>query len=389
MPPPVKRKPSWRFPYHWAQKENRHTAYETDSGTETNIIPTSLHNQLGLRVMNLQKPTMNLTAYGGTAILNLGSCQVYIKGPNNPKPQVIHAEVVDVDGPPIIGNISAQGLNLLRLNWAVTIESNSKSTSQSPNPNCNYNPNPNPKPFFFTLIKEYLLNEYQDVFTSVDCFPGSPYHIETNPDVSPVQLCTFSTPWGKYRWKSCLPDFHAVEMCCKRKRTMCLETSMAWVVLQMILLCTARVKQSMISTCWMSLTQHGRTTYSSTLTSSSLQEIKQFFGFMWTPDGLRADDHKIKAIRDMPSPQNLAELQTLMRMINYLNWFFSIMAQTLEPLRQLMKKDTPLLWQLEHHRAFQSRKQIITEAPVPAYYNPEKDNVNQSDASWLCTHARW
>ena len=109
-----------------------HVLCNIDSGAETNIIPTFLYNQLGPRVMNLQKPTMNLTAYGGTAIPNLGSCQVYTKGPNNPKPQVIQAEVVDVDGPPIIGNIPAQGLNLLRLNWAVAIESNSKSTSQSP-----------------------------------------------------------------------------------------------------------------------------------------------------------------------------------------------------------------------------------------------------------------
>ena len=46
-----------------------------------------------------------------------------------------------------------------------------------------------------------------------------------------------------------------------------------------------------------------------------------------------------------------------------------------------MKKDTPFLWQPEHHRAFQSLKQIITEAPVLAYYDPEKDNVIQSDAS--------
>ena len=46
-----------------------------------------------------------------------------------------------------------------------------------------------------------------------------------------------------------------------------------------------------------------------------------------------------------------------------------------------MKKDTPFVWQPEHHRAFQSLKQIITEAPVLAYYDPEKDNVIQSDAS--------
>ena len=70
-----------------------------------------------------------------------------------------------------------------------------------------------------------------------------------------------------------------------------------------------------------------------------------------------------------------------MGMVNYLNRFSPIMAQTSEPLRQLMKKDIPFVWQPEHHRAFQSLKQIITEAPVLAYYDPEKDNVIQSDAS--------
>ena len=83
----------------------------------------------------------------------------------------------------------------------------------------------------------------------------------------------------------------------------------------------------------------------------------------------------------MPSRQNLAELQTFMGMVNFLNRFSPIMAQTSEPLRQLMKKDTPFVWQPEHHRAFQSLKQIITEAPVLAYYDSEKDNVIQSDSS--------
>ncbi|PFX29628.1 Fibrinogen C domain-containing protein 1-A [Stylophora pistillata] len=90
-----------------------------DSGAETKIIPTSLYNRLAPRVMNLQKPTTKLTAYGGTEIPSLGICRVYVKGPNSPEPKVIQAEVVDVDGPPIIGNISAQSLNLLKLNWAV------------------------------------------------------------------------------------------------------------------------------------------------------------------------------------------------------------------------------------------------------------------------------
>lgn len=45
-----------------------------DSGVETSIIPTSLYNQPGPRVMNLQKPTMKLTAHAGTEFPNLGSC---------------------------------------------------------------------------------------------------------------------------------------------------------------------------------------------------------------------------------------------------------------------------------------------------------------------------
>ena len=123
---------------------------------EINIMPKSLYNQLSPRITNLQKPTIKLTAYGGTEIQNLGSCQV--KGPNNPKPKPIQAEFVDVDGPAVIGNMSAQSLNLLKCNWAVAVESNSKLTTH---PLKQFDVRG--KPHHFPLTKEYLLKEYQDV----------------------------------------------------------------------------------------------------------------------------------------------------------------------------------------------------------------------------------
>ena len=43
-----------------------------------------------------------------------------------------------------------------------------------------------------------------------------------------------------------------------------------------------------------------------------------FWGLTWTLDGLRADNLKINAITDTTSPQNLAELQTFMGMVDYL-----------------------------------------------------------------------
>ena len=98
-----------KIPIDLLEKEGKQTPAlcKIDSGAETNIIPKSLFNQLSPRTANLQKPTTKLTAYGGTEIPNLGSCQVYVKGLINSIPKVVQAEVVDVYGPAIIGNMSA------------------------------------------------------------------------------------------------------------------------------------------------------------------------------------------------------------------------------------------------------------------------------------------
>ena len=69
---------------------------------------------------------MKLTAYGGTEIPNLGSCQVFVRRSNNPYPKSVQAKVVDVDRPAVIDKMLAQSFNLLKLNRTDAVESNSK-----------------------------------------------------------------------------------------------------------------------------------------------------------------------------------------------------------------------------------------------------------------------
>ena len=64
---------------------------------------------------------MKLTAYGGTEIPNLGSCQVFVRRSNNPYPKSVQAKVVDVDRPTVIDKMIAQ-----KLNRTDAVESNSK-----------------------------------------------------------------------------------------------------------------------------------------------------------------------------------------------------------------------------------------------------------------------
>ena len=142
-----------------------------DSGAETNIVPRSLYNQICPETTKLEKPTVKLSAYGGTGTPNLGSCKMYVQGSHNRKPRQMTFEFADVPGPVIIGNTSARELSLLKLNWSVTATPKSSSGEKHPSP----------------LTKEYLLKEYKDVFTGIGLFPGQPYHIEVDESIPPVQ----------------------------------------------------------------------------------------------------------------------------------------------------------------------------------------------------------
>ena len=96
----------------------------------------------------------------------------------HPIPQVRRqAEIVDVDA--VIGNMTAQSLNLLKLNWTLLLRVTANLCFKL------YDVRGKPHPF--PLTKENLLEKYQDLFTGVGCFPGPSYHIETKPSVSPGQ----------------------------------------------------------------------------------------------------------------------------------------------------------------------------------------------------------
>ena len=70
------------------------------------------------------------------------------------------------------------------------------------------------------------------------------------------------------------------------------------------------------------------------------KEVK-FFGETYTTQGCKPSDLKVKAIMEMPKPENLKELQTFLGMIQYLSKFSPQIAELAEPLQDLMKKHAP------------------------------------------------
>ena len=97
-------------------------------------------------------------------------------------------------------------------------------------------------------------------------------------------------------------------------------------------------------------------------------------GHVLTPDGLKPDPSKVKAIVAMPTPSDKKALKRLPNL-----------SDVTEPLRRLLDKDVQWHWNDTHEKSWKQVKQLITREPVLKYFDPNKEVTLQCDASesWL------
>ena len=108
-----------------------------------------------------------------------------------------------------------------------------------------------------------------------------------------------------------------------------------------------------------------------------------YIGHVLTPDGLKPDPSKVKAIVEMPTPSDKKAVQRVLGMITYLAKFLPNLSDVTEPLRRLLDKDVQWHWNDTHEKSWKQVKQLITIArePVLKYFDPSKEVTPQCDAS--------
>ena len=107
----------------------------------------------------------------------------------------------------------------------------------------------------------------------------------------------------------------------------------------------------------------------------------KFFGHRLTPEGLKPDPEKIKAILNMKPLQSIQQLQSFNGMVNYLKRSSPVLSELAECQRRLQKSDAVWAWDSEHQAAFEKTKTALTTLPVLAYFDKDKDHIIQTDAS--------
>ncbi|CAC5415741.1 Uncharacterized protein K02A2.6 [Mytilus coruscus] len=105
-----------------------------------------------------------------------------------------------------------------------------------------------------------------------------------------------------------------------------------------------------------------------------------FCGHVIDKHGLHKTPDKIKAIKNAPAPENVAQLKSILGLINYYAKFLPDLSATLSPLHNL-RKDTTWKWTKECQEAFDKVKDLITSDMILTHFNPELPVTLACDAS--------
>lgn len=106
-----------------------------------------------------------------------------------------------------------------------------------------------------------------------------------------------------------------------------------------------------------------------------------YIGHLLTNQGLKPDPEKVKAIIEMPKPQDVARVKRFISFVNYLSKFMPRLSEVYEPLRRLTMTDIEWHWTEHQEQAFNKLKQLVTEAPGLKYFEAKGELTLQSDAS--------
>ena len=120
---------------------------------------------------------------------------------------------------------------------------------------------------------------------------------------------------------------------------------------------------------------------------SFLQSETSYLGFRVTRQGIKPEEDKVEAIRNLQHPSSKKEIRSFIGSCSYYRKFLPNFSGVAKPLIDLTRKSTHFRWEDEHQVAFDSLKASLTNVPFLAYPDISKPFVLTTDASDYCIGA--
>ena len=197
-----------------------------------------------------------------------------------------------------------------------------------------------------------------------------------------AQLCTFHTPFGRYRWEV-LP--YGIKLAPELwQRTMHeLVAGLRGVEViadDFIIFGTSESDHDANLRAFLRRAEERSLRLNPEKFKFKVRSVK-WMGHILSDQGLKADPDRIKAMTEFPAPTSVPELKRFLGMVGYLSRFLPNVSEVLAPLRQLTQKSVGWYWSEACQRAFDRVKCLLTSAPVLRFYDPRREATVQCDAS--------
>jgi hypothetical protein len=112
-----------------------------------------------------------------------------------------------------------------------------------------------------------------------------------------------------------------------------------------------------------------------------LRKKVTYLGHRLTPQGLIPDSDKVVAVRKFPIPTNTRQLKGFLCLAGYYRRFIPSLSKIAEPLPELLRKNTPFVWNERTDEAFNTLKDLLTNEPLLQYPDFTKPFVLTTDTS--------
>ena len=218
-------------------------------------------------------------------------------------------------------------------------------------------------------------------FSVVDTTKGY-WHVELDHESS--LICTFNTPFGRYRFKRLPFGINVSQDIFQRKLDEIHKKipNVTGIADDIIVFGSTEEEHDQAFVNMLEATRANNVSLNSEKLQFKQQSVN-FFGHTLTQDGILPAADKLEALRNISAPSNTKELLSLIGLITYLNRFSTKVAELTAPLRELTKRNVHFRWEQHHQAALDRIKEELCSSPILSYCDPDPETATilQCDAS--------
>ena len=217
------------------------------------------------------------------------------------------------------------------------------------------------------------------IFSTLDLKDGY-WQVELDDESS--LLCTFNTPFGRYRFTRMPFGLSSASEVFQKKNELAFQGIEGVHIMADDIIIAASTIEEHDGILHNVLDRARERNVKFNLDKLQLRvNTVKYLGTIISEEGIKPDPDKVIAISNMPIPTDKPAVRRLLGMVNFLANHIPNMSTITAPLRDLVKEDTHFQWGPEHNTAVEKLKAVLSDAPVLQYFDARVRSVIQADAS--------